>query len=243
MQMLRKVSAFWKSVFLLVMITVPSVLAAQESNKGEFYGSVDVSSKHLWRGMPAGESPMVKPEVGYSKGDFSVYLWGAWDFEDTYREVNIGLSYTLGNFTFELLDYFYPWSKDDVFKLGNSTTTHQMEFISTYEFEKLPFHITAGVFLYGDDKNEAGNQAFSTYLEGGYAHEFNEKNTLAAMAGFSVGKGMYTDYTKSFDLVNLTAEYTRVFTVFNYDLPVTASYTYNPYLEKSWFYATLSFGF
>ena len=243
MQMLRKVSAFWKSVFLLVMITVPSVLAAQESNKGEFYGLVDVSSKHLWRGMPAGESPMVKPEVGYSKGDFSVYLWGAWDFEDTYREVNIGLSYTLGNFTFELLDYFYPWSKDDVFKLGNSTTTHQVEFISTYEFEKLPFHITAGVFLYGDDKNEAGNQAFSTYLEGGYAHEFNEKNTLAAMAGFSVGKGMYTDYTKSFDLVNLTAEYTRVFTVFNYDLPVTASYTYNPYLEKSWFYATLSFGF
>ena len=232
MQMLRKVSAFWKSVFLLVMITVPSVLAAQESNKGEFYGSVDVSSKHLWRGMPAGESPMVKPTVGFSKGNFDVYLWGAWDFEDTYREVNIGLSYTLGNFTFELLDYFYPWSKDDVFKLGNSTTTHQVEFISTYEFEKLPFHITAGVFLYGDDKNEAGNQAFSTYLEGGYAHEFNEKNTLAAMAGFSVGKGMYTDYTKSFDLVNLTAEYTRVFTVFNYDLPVTASYTYNPYLEK-----------
>lgn len=243
MQMLRKVSAFWKSVFLLVMITVPSVFAAQESNKGEFYGSVDVSSKHLWRGMPAGESPMVKPTVGFSKGNFDVYLWGAWDFEDTYREVNIGLSYTLGNFTFELLDYFYPWSKDDVFKLGNSTTTHQVEFISTYEFEKLPFHITAGVFLYGDDKNEAGNQAFSTYLEGGYAHEFNEKNTLAAMAGFSVGKGMYTDYTKSFDLVNLTAEYTRVFTVFNYDLPVTASYTYNPYLEKSWLYATLSFGF
>lgn len=243
MQMLRKVSAFWKSVFLLVMITVPSVLAAQESNKGEFYGSVDVSSKHLWRGMPAGESPMVKPEVGYSKGDFSVYLWGAWDFEDTYREVNIGLSYTLGNFTFELLDYFYPWSKDDVFKLGNSTTTHQVEFISTYEFEKLPFHITAGVFLYGDDKNEAGNQAFSTYLEGGYTHEFNEKNTLSAAAGFSVGKGMYTDYTKSFDLVNLTAEYTRVFTVFNYDLPVTASYTYNPYMKKSWLYATLSFGF
>lgn len=243
MQMLRKVSAFWKSVFLLVMITVPSVLAAQEDNKGEFYGSVDISSKHLWRGIPAGESPMVKPTVGFSKGNFDVYLWGAWDFEDTYREVNIGLSYTLGNFTFELLDYFYPWSKDDVFKLDNSTTTHQVEFISTYEFEKLPFHITAGVFLYGDDKNEAGNQAFSTYLEGGYTHEFNEKNTLAAMAGFSVGKGMYTDYTKSFDLVNLTAEYTRVFTVFSYDLPVTASYTYNPYLEKSWFYATLSFGF
>ena len=106
MQILRKVSVFWKSVFLLMMIAVPSMLAAQDSGKGEFYGSVDLSSKHLWRAIPAGEAPMVKPEVGYSKGDFYVYLWGAWDFEDTYREVNIGLGYTLGNLTFELLDYF-----------------------------------------------------------------------------------------------------------------------------------------
>ena len=243
MNISRKVSTFWKSVFLFVMIAIPSVLAAQESNKGEFYGSFDLSSKHLWRGIPAGESPMVKPTVGFNKGNFDVYLWGAFDFKDTYREVNIGFSYTLGNLTLEFLDYFYPWSKDDVFKLANNTTTHQMEFVATYEFEKLPFHILAGSFVYGDDKNMKDNHAFSTYVEGGYTHEFNEKNILAAAAGFSVGKGMYTDYTKNFDLVNLTAEYTRVFTVFNEDIPVTLSYTYNPYMKKSWVYATLSVGF
>ena len=243
MNILRKVSAFWKTVFLFVMIALPSVLAAQDSGKGEFYGSVDLSSKHLWRAIPAGEAPMVKPEVGYSKGDFYVYLWGAWDFEDTYREVNIGLGYTLGNLTFELLDYFYPYTKDDIFKLANNSTTHQVELIATYEFEKLPLHITAGTFLYGDDKNVKGNQAFSTYLEGGYTHEFNEKNTLAAIAGFSVGKGFYTDYTKNMALVNLTAEYTRLFNVFDQIVPVKAAYTYNPYLKKSWVYATLSLGF
>ena len=243
MQILRKVSVFWKSVFLLMMIAVPSILAAQDSGKGEFYGSVDLSSKHLWRAIPAGEAPMVKPEVGYSKGDFYVYLWGAWDFEDTYREVNIGLGYTLGNLTFELLDYFYPYTKDDIFKLANNSTTHQVELIATYEFEKLPLHITAGTFLYGDDKDRNGNQAFSTYVEGGYSHEFNEKNTLAATAGFSVGKGFYTDYTKNMALVNLTAEYTRLFNVFDQIVPVKAAYTYNPYLKKSWVYATLSLGF
>ena len=243
MQMLRKVSAFWKSVFLLVMITVPSVLSAQENQKGEFYGSLDVSSKHLWRGMPAGESPMVKPTVGFNKGNWDIYFWGAIDFKDTYREANIGIRYTLGNFALELMDYFYPRSKDDVFDLRSSTTTHQVELIAYYEFEDIPVHLTAGTFVYGDDKNEKGNHAFSTYFEGGYTHEFNEKNALSAVAGVSVGKGMYTDYTKSFDLVNLTAEYTRVFTIWIYDLPVTASYTYNPYMKKSWFYATLSFGF
>ena len=243
MNISRKVSAFWKTVFLFVMIALPSVLAAQESGKGEFYGSVDFSSKHLWRGMPAGESPMVKPEVGYNKGDFYVYLWGAFDFKDTYREVNIGFSYTIENLTLEFIDYMYPWSKDDIFKLANKTTTHQMELIATYEFEKLPFYISAGSCVYGDDKNEKGNHAFSTYVEGGYTHEFNEKNMLSAVAGFSVGKGYYTDYTKNFDLVNLTAEYTRLFNVFDTDVPVTASYTYNPYLKKSWVYATVGISF
>lgn len=237
------VSAFWKSVFLMVAFVLPSMLYAQEGDKGELYASVDVSSKHLWRGIPAGESPMVKPEIGFNKGNFDIYLWGAWDFEDTYREVNVGLSYVLGNLTLELMDYFYPWSGDDVLKLANRSTTHQVEFVATYEFEKLPFHITAGSFIYGDDKNGKGNQAFSTYLEGGYSHGFNERNTLSVVAGFSVGKGMYTDYTKDFAAVNLTAEYARVFTLFNYDLPVKVAYTYNPYLEKSWAYATLCFGF
>ena len=243
MQILRKVSVFWKSVFLLMMIAGPSVLAAQESGKGEFYASVDLSTKHLWRGLPAGESPLVKPTAGYNIGNFDVYFWGAWDFKDTYREANIGIRYTMGNFSLELMDYFYPWNKDDVFKLANKTTTHQMEFIATYEFEKLPIHITAGTFVYGDDKNENGNQAFSTYLEAGYAHEFNEKNCLSAVAGLSLNKSLYNDYSKNFDFVNLTAEYTRLFDVFNYELPATLSYTYNPYLEKSWLYLTLSFEF
>jgi hypothetical protein len=35
MQILRKVSVFWKSVFLLMMIAVPSMLAAQDSGKGK----------------------------------------------------------------------------------------------------------------------------------------------------------------------------------------------------------------
>ena len=237
------VSAFWKSVFLMAAFVLPSMLYAQEEEKGSLYATVDFSSKYVWRGSPFVDAPVVMPTVGFAKGNFDVYIWSAWDFEDTYREVNIGVSYTMGNLTLGLMDYFYPWSKDDVFKLGNKSTTHQIELMADYEFEKVPVYITASSCVYGDDKNEKGNQAFSTYVEGGYTHEFNEKNSLDAFVGFSAGKGSYTDYTRNFGVVNLTAEYTRIFNVFNCNLPVTVSYTYNPYMEKSWAYATLSLGF
>ena len=240
MKIMGNVSSFLKSIFLLAVLAFPSMAFAQE---GGFYGSVDFSTKHLWRGIASGDSPMVKPEVGFNKGNFDVYLWGACDFKDTYREVNIGVSYAFENLTLEFVDYIYPWSKDDILKLGSNSTTHQMEVIATYEFEKLPVHVLVGSLVYGDDKNKKGNQAFSTYVEGGYTHEFNGKNTLAAVAGFSVGKGYYTDYTKSLYLVNFTAEYTRQFSVLNSEIPVTVSYTWNPYVKKSWVYATLGLSF
>ena len=77
----------------------------------------------------------------------------------------------------------------------------------------------------------------------GYTHEINSKNSVAAVAGFSVNKGFYTDYTENFGLVNLSAAYTRTFNLWDYELPATAAYAYNPYLKDSWFYVTLSFGF
>ncbi len=243
MQILRNVSVFWKSIFLLVMITVPVGLCAQDSDKGEAYVSVDLASKYMWRGVGYGDAPAIMPTVGYSKGNFEVYTWGAFTFDDSYKEVNIGVSYTLGNLTVELVDYFYPGDGADFLCFKNSTTTHSVEAIATYEMEMLPFHISVGTIVYGDDKKENGNNAFSTYAEAGYTHEFNSKNTLAAVAGFSVNKGFYTDYTRNFDLVNLSAAYSRVCTIKDFEFPVTAAYTYNAYMDKSWFNVVFSFSF
>ena len=243
MKRLHNVTVFWKSIFLLVMIAAPVVLNAQEGEKGELYATADFTSKYVWRGTGYGDAPSVMPTIGFCKGNFDIYVWGAYALDDTYREMNIGVIYTLGNVTLELVDYFYPWPGADFFNFKNSTTTHSVEAIVTYEMEKLPFHITLGTLVYGDDKKENGNNAFSTYAEVGYTHEINSKNSVAAVAGFSVNKGYYTDYTKDFGLVNLSAAYTRTFNLWDYELPATAAYAYNPYLKDSWFYVTLSFGF
>ena len=200
-----------KRLLFVLMLCIPMLAMAQE--KGEVYGSVDLGYRYMWRGFSNGDAPAAMPTIGYSKGGFDVYAWGAFAFDDTYREINIGVSYSFSNFTLELVDYFYPWPGSDFFNFSKHSTTHTIEAIATYEPVAVPMHFTVG-----------------------YTHEFNEKNSLSGVVGAALNKSFYNDYGKDFNLVNLTAAYTRVFSFWKFDeFPVTASYTYNPYLEKSYF--------
>lgn len=231
-----------KRLLFVLMLCIPMLAMAQE--KGEFYGSVDFGYRYMWRGFSNGDAPAAMPTIGYSsKGGFDVYAWGAFAFDDTYREINIGISYSFSNFTLELVDYFYPWPGSDFFNFSNHSTTHTVEAIATYEPEAIPLHLAVGSIIFGDDKKEDGNNAYSTYAEVGYTHEFNEKNSLQAVAGAALNKSFYNDYSKDFNIVNLTAAYTRVFSFWKFEeFPVTASYTYNPYLEKSYFNVMFTVG-
>lgn len=244
MQYQRVACGFLRKLFVILLVCIPAFAFAQEEEKEcPFYASLDVASKYIWRGTGFGDAPAVHPTIGYSKGGFDVYVWGAYALDDSYREMNIGVSYSFSNFTVELVDYFYPGKGSDFFNFSNRSTTHSAEVILHYEPEAVPVHVLVGSTIYGDDKNEKGNNAFSSYAEVGYTHEFNERNSVEATVGASLNKGYYTDYEKGLSVVNLTAGYTRIFTLWNYDLPVSARYAYNPYLEKSYFALSLSFGF
>ncbi len=223
-----------KKLLLFVFLFLPFVSMAQE--KGGLYGSVDYTYRYMWRGFENGDASSVMPTVGYSKGGFDIYAWGAFALDDSYREINIGVSYSFSNFTLELVDYFYPWPGADFFDFNKNTTTHTVEAIATYELDALPMYFTVGSIIFGDDKKADGKNAYSTYAEMGYTHEFNERNMLQGVVGASLNKSFYNGYGEDFNLVNLTAAYTRVFSFWKFDeFPVTASYTYNPYLEKSYF--------
>lgn len=230
-----------KRLLLAIMLCFPLFSMAQENGKGEFYGSVDFGYRCMWRGIENGTSPAVMPTVGYSKGGFDVYVWGGFAYNDTYREIDLSVGYTWDNFKLELIDYFCPYKGNDFFDFNKETTTHIIELVTTYEFEKLPMYITAGSFLFGDDKNENGENAYSSYAEVGYTHKFNEKNSLKGVVGAALNKSYYNGYEKNFSLANITAAYTRVFNFWKFEeFPVTASYTYNPYMEKSYFNVMLT---
>ena len=242
MQYQRFAFGFLRKLFVILLVCIPAfAFAQQEESESSIYVSADLTSKYIWRGTGNGDAPALMPTVGFNKGGFDVYAWGAWAFDDSYRELNIGVSYSFSDFTVELVDYFYPWKGNKFFHLRNSTTTHSIEAIATYEPEFFPVYLTVGSTVFGDDKKENGKNAFSSYAEIGYTHEFNEKNSLMAAVGASVGKGYYTDYEKNFSVVSLSAGYTRVFTLWNYDLPASATIVYNPYMEKFFWNIGLSF--
>lgn len=240
MQYQRFACGFWRKLFVILLVCVPALAFAQEEKESSFYVSADLVSRYVWRGSACGNAPAIQPEIGYSYGNFNVYLWGSADVKDSYREMNIGVSYALGDFTAEIVDYYYPYKGTDFLNFRNSSTTHQAELMLTYEPEAFPLHVMVGSYIYGDDKKENGKNAFSTYAEIGYTHEFNEKNSMGVLAGASLNKGFYTDYTKGLSLVNLAAGYTRIFTLWDYQLPASAEFVYNPYIDKSYFVVKLS---
>ena len=242
MQYQRFACGFLRKLFVILLVCIPAFAFAQEEEKeSSFYGTVDLTSHNTWRAIVSGTAPAIQPTFGFNKGNFEIYAWGSWAVNDTYREINIGVSYTLGNFTVELVDYFFPVKGNKLFDFRNSTTTHTAELMLTYEPEAFPLHVMVGSYIFGDDKLESGKNAFSTYAEVGYTHEFNEKNSIGAMLGASLNKSFYTDYEKGFSLVNVTVGYTRVFTLWNYDMPATVECVYNPYLNKVYGIATLTF--
>lgn len=244
MQYQRVACGFLRKLFVILLVCIPAFAFAQEEEKEcPFYGSLDFATKNIWRGIGNGDAPLFYPTVGFSKGNWDIYVWGAFAFDDSYKELNFSVSYSFSNFRIELVDYFFPEKNSDFFNFSNRTTTHSAEVILYYEPEAVPVHVLIGSTIYGDDKNEKGNNAFSSYAEVGYTHEFNGKNSFEATVGASLNKGYYTDFEKGFSIVNLTAAYTRVFTLWNYDLPVSARYAYNPYLEDSLFALSMSFGF
>lgn len=243
MQYQRVAFGFLRKLFVILLVCVPAFAFAQEEEKeSPFYLTLDVATKNIWRGIGDGKAPLVYPTVGFSKGGFDVYGWWAYAVDNSYNELNIAVSYSFSNFTIELVDYFYPGLGSDFFNFRNSSTTHSAEAILYYEPEAVPIHVIIGSTIYGKDKKpESGKNAFSSYGEIGYTHEFNEKNSAMAAVGFSLNKGCYTGYEKGFYPVNLTAAYTRIFTLWNYDIPVSATVAYNPYLEKFYWNIGLSF--
>ena len=245
MQYQRVAIGFLRKLFVILLVCIPAFAFAQQEEIQEedsgIYITADLASKCLWRGMGSGDAPLVMPTVGFCKGGFDVFAWGAWAFDDSYREVNVGVSYSFSNFTLEVIDYFYPYAGSDFFNFRNRSTTHTAEAILTYAPEVFPIHVMVGTYIFGDDKLENGKNAFSTYAEVGYTYDFKERNSVHAEIGATLNRSFYTEYEKRFGIVNITAGYTRTFTLWNYDLPVSADFSYNPCMDE--FYWAVKFNF
>ena len=221
---------------------------AQETEKSSPFGaSVELTSKYLWRGQEYGEAPTIFPTLSYTTGGLCVYATGAYTFDNSWREADLGVSYTLGDFTLGVVDYYYPTKvgeNDSYFNFKSKETGHALEGCLTYAPSSLPISAMISTFFYGADKNADGDQAWSTYAELGYHYDFSETSILSVALGASLNKSLYNNFEKGFSIVNVAVKYQmELYATKRFSLPASVQYVVNPQKEKNYISFSLGLNF
>lgn len=218
----------------------------KECAKSPFNASIELTTKYMWRGLEYGTSPAVLPSLNFSSGGFNAFVMGAYTWDGSHQEVDLGFNYNLKALTFGVLDYYYPSNvgeNDNYFNLKNRNTGHSVETYLTIASEKSPAYVTISTFIFGNDKKFNGCQAYSSYAEIGYTHTFNDNKNISLAIGAALNKSFYTDYEKGFNIVNIAIKYVTALKFGNFQFPISTSYIINPYREKSYFTFSTYFGF
>ena len=237
-----------ETLLVLLLITTYTTTNAQETEKKfPFSGSVELTTKYLWRGQEYGEAPTFFPTLSYSTGGLCVYATGAYTFDNSWREADLGVSYTVGDFTLGVVDYYYPTKvgeNDSYFNFKSKETGHVMEGCLTYAPSSLPLSAMISTFFYGADKNADGDQAWSTYAELVYHYDFSETSILSVALGASLNKSLYNNFETGFSIVNVAVKYQmELYAAKRFSLPASVQYVVNPQKEKNYISFSLGVNF
>lgn len=228
-----------KLIVMSIALFSALIVNAQETEKNSpFSASVELTSKYLWRGQEYGEAPTIFPTLCFSTGGLCVYATGAYTFDNSWREADLGVSYTYKVFTLGVVDYYYPTptgERDKLFEFDKDKTGHMFEGCLMYAPASIPVSAMLSTIFYGADKNLDGKQAWSTYAELGYHYDFSESNIFSVALGASLNKSFYNNFETGFSIVNIALKYqTAIPTGKKFSIPVSAQYVINPQKEKSY---------
>lgn len=243
------------STFFLCIIMGQGIYAQNETERNSFGAplrasnfslAMELTSKYMWRGIEYGTSPVLFPTIAYSTGGFYAYAMGGYAINGSHQEVDMGISYTLSDFTLAVNDYYYPTevgAGDQYFNFRSAETGHWAEATLSYTPSRLPFWILVSSYFAGADKNADGDQAFSSYAEIGLHYDFLQDSQLSLAVGAALNDSFYNDYEGGFSICNIHAKYTYNAQIGSFTLPLSASYIINPYREKSFVTFSAVFGF
>ena len=213
-------------IFALFLLTCPLLPAAGQS-AFSVDGSLVASSAYLWRGEQVCGLHF-NPDITFRFGDFTVEHYSFLALDGLYKEIDWDLSYSLGNFTFHLADYYWFYSgtgaTEDFFNWHKGATNHIDEAAIVYESGTLPFKAAWFTFFWGDWlPDSAGNPdrlSFSSYLELETWKDFGEYGRGTLNLGFSVLKGSYTGYSKDFMPIHAELRYGKTIDFDRFSIPL-----------------------
>ncbi len=221
---------------------------AQEDTETEneqsqnFYLSADIVTNYIWRGLVFSDKPNIQPYLAYTnnKGNFSFGGWGSYSLADYYSEVDLFVSYSVGNLTFAIWDYFLMTQdiNNKYFNYDKDSTYHAFEAMITFNGpESFPLELIASTFFYGIDKDANGDNYYSTYLEVGYPFKW-KANNLKVYFGMTPQEGLYAS---DLAVVNIGMKNTREIKITDkFSMPISGSIIVNPNTENIFFVLTLT---
>ncbi|MCU4174075.1 hypothetical protein [Carboxylicivirga sp. N1Y90] len=231
-------------VGLFLLFNLIPINAQQADDDQPWSVGADLMTRFYWRGANQTVSPAFQPYIEYGVGAFTFGTWSSYSFsKEPFQEIDVYASYQIKNVRLTVYDYFSPIDSMDVshhyFDWDKKTTAHAVELIlEVWDAFDTGFALEAGLFIYGDDKDEDGNNLYSAYFEPQYNFSKGEMD-VKLFAGFSPGNSMYSD---DLEFVNIGLSATRELHIYdNITLPFTAMFAINPATESVFMVAGISF--
>jgi hypothetical protein len=205
-----------------------------------FKVTADLVSSYVWRGVLSTKTPTpnFQPTFAFVKGGFEIGAWGSSDFIGSYKEADLYVSYIAGPIKITVTDYDWNFTTRYL-NYKNKETDHIFEGSAAYTGpESFPISIAANIMLAGADKKwdkttgkqDPTKQAYSTYIELGYACKY-----FSPFIGITPSDGYYGDGyggVGGFGIVNIGASATKNLKISDaFSLPLKATFGLNPQKE------------
>jgi hypothetical protein len=193
-----------------------------------FKVTAELVSNYVWRGSMATGSPTpnFQPTLAYTSKMFEIGVWGSTDFAGSYKEVDPYVAITAGLIKVTFTDYNWNLKDAPYFNYHSNQTGHRFEGSVGYTGPaSFPLSVSWNTMFYGlDKKPEDGKQAYSTYIELGYAY-----GPASFFFGLSPWGSLYTAYRNELEVVNIGVTLTKALKITkDYSLPLRGTLVVNP---------------
>lgn len=236
-----------KTIAFAATFAMPLMASAQDEVEATV--GADVVSNYIWRGQDLGGAA-IQPTVGISYKGVSLEAWGSYGIadRDDMKEIDLTLSYTTGNFTIGLTDYFCTGGKlncnGKYFLFDSHKTAHTLEANLGYDFGK--FSVNWYTNIAGlDAYRNSGRRAYTSYVEIAAPFQLGGMDWEAQVGAipYSASTGYYEDVNAySFAVTNISLKATKEIGITpTFSLPMFAAVAANPSTQKMYFTVGMTF--
>ena len=214
-----------KSLTILSLAILVSISGTKDANaQVEVSTGMDLYSTYVWRGV-AYSGPSWQPYVDLAVGDLTIGAWGSQGY-DGFQEMDLYISYSLGDLSAGLTSYYYPGS--------NWTEEGSQAYEVNLGYSLGSISIGANYILNDDETGEgAGHVGQDMYFELGYSGS-------AADIFIGAGDGWHSS-TTDFGLVNIGVTKSKdIIITESFSIPLTGAVIYNPDSEQLYILAGIS---